>query len=69
MKNTILRLKEVKSRTGLCRSSIYDRISKGTFPRQICLGGRAVGWIESELDNWLSEQIEKSRGVYLTTLR
>jgi len=62
MMTTILRLQHVKARTGLSRSSIYLRISEGTFPQQIVLGGgRAVGWIESEIDDWLNQQIENSR--------
>ncbi len=64
MINTILRLPTVKARTGLSRSTIYLRISEGTFPKPIKLGGvRAVGWIESEIDQWLSDQIAQSRRV------
>lgn len=61
--NTILRLSTVKSRTGLSRSTIYLRMSQGTFPRQISLGGRAIGWIENEIEAWLSHQIERSRAA------
>lgn len=59
--NVILRLAAVKGRTGLSRSTIYLRMSQGAFPRQVSLGGRAVGWIESEIEGWLSNQIERSR--------
>jgi prophage regulatory protein len=59
--NTILRLSTVKSRTGLSRSTIYLRMRQGTFPRQISLGGRAIGWIENEIEDWLSHQIARSR--------
>jgi prophage regulatory protein len=58
---TILRLPTVKARTGLARSTIYLRIAEGTFPKPIPLGGRAVGWIEDEIDHWLNQQIEASR--------
>ncbi|MBI4291283.1 MAG: AlpA family transcriptional regulator [Betaproteobacteria bacterium] len=59
---TILRRKQVEARTGLSRSSIYLKVSKGTFPPPVSLGGgRAVGWIESEIDAWLAACIEKSR--------
>lgn len=61
MANTILRLPLVRARTGLSRSTIYLRISEDRFPKPISLGGRAVGWIESEIDEWLKEQIETSR--------
>lgn len=57
----ILRRKQVEARTGLARSTIYDRIKCGTFPAPISLGEKAVGWIESEIDAWLTAQIEKSR--------
>ena len=61
MVTTILRLPAVKARTGLSRSTIYLRISNGTFPTPVSLGGRAVGWIETEIQDWLEKQIEASR--------
>lgn len=61
MQTTILRLPAVKARTGLSRSSIYLRISEDRFPKPISLGGRAVGWVETEINDWLSLQIEASR--------
>ena len=57
----ILRLPLVRERTGLSRSSIYLRISEGRFPRPISLGERAVGWLESEINEWLNRRIEASR--------
>lgn len=61
MMRVILRLPSVKSRTGLSRSTIYLRMNQGTFPKQISLGGRAIGWVEDEIEAWLSNQIEQSR--------
>ncbi|MBP6104014.1 MAG: AlpA family transcriptional regulator [Gammaproteobacteria bacterium] len=58
---TILKLRAVKSRTGLSRSTLYLRIAQGTFPKQIHLGNRAVGWIEDEIEDWLVHQITQSR--------
>lgn len=49
----VLRLPVVKNRTGMSRSSIYAAIADGNFPKQIKLGSRAVGWLESEIDNWI----------------
>lgn len=64
-KTAMLRRKQVEARTGLSRSTLYARINSGTFPPPIKLGdgdNPPVGWIESEIDDWLGAQIEKSRG-------
>ena len=61
MEHRILRLPEVMARTGLSRSTIYLRVSQDTFPKAINLGGRAVGWVEAEIQEWLERQIEASR--------
>jgi prophage regulatory protein len=65
MVTTILRLPTVKARTGLSRSTIYLRISEGSFPAAVSLGGRAVGWIEAEVNDWLAKRIEASRKAAL----
>ena len=61
MATVILRLPAVKARTGLSRSTIYLRISEDRFPKPISLGGRAVGWVESEIQAWLEQQIDATR--------
>ena len=61
MAYSILRLPAVTARTGLSRSTIYLRISDNRFPKPISLGGRAVGWIESDINDWIEQQIESSR--------
>ena len=61
MTHKILRLPEVITTTGLSRSSIYLRVANKEFPTPISLGGRAVGWLESDVQSWLSERIEDSR--------
>ena len=53
MIHKIVRLPEVKASTGLSRSSIYLRMSNNEFPKSISLGGRAVGWLESDIQDWL----------------
>ena len=57
MVTRILRLPEVLVRTGLSKSSIYLRISQSSFPKPIPLGGRAVGWVEGQVEHWLERQI------------
>ncbi|WP_417473291.1 helix-turn-helix transcriptional regulator [Luteimonas mephitis] len=57
----ILRRQMVQARTGLSRSTIYLRVSQGTFPRPIPLGSRAVGWLEDEVEAWLQAQVASAR--------
>lgn len=57
----ILRLREVIARTGLSRSTIYERVGKGEFPRQIALGPNSAGWIETEVEAWIASRIAASR--------
>ena len=59
--HAILRLPDVKRSTELSRSTIYLRISQGTFPKPVSLGGRAVGWLEAEVQQWLQRRIEVGR--------
>jgi prophage regulatory protein len=49
----ILRIKPVLVRTGLCRSTLYRKIEQGSFPRQISISQRCVGWRESDVNAWL----------------
>ena len=63
MMQRILRLPDVKTLTGLSRSTIYLRIAEGNFPQQINLGGRAVGWLDSEIFDWMDQGINESRGA------
>lgn len=57
----IIRLPEVKARTGLSRSEVYRRESLGQFPRRVRLGARSVGWASNEVQEWIEERIRKSR--------
>ena len=60
---SILRLPTVRARTGLSRSTIYLRVTEGTFPKPVSLGGRAVGWLEHEVQGWLEQRIAASRAA------
>jgi prophage regulatory protein len=56
----ILRFPEVVSRTGLSRSSVYGRIRAGEFPSPVPLGGgRAVGFLEREVNGWIGALTER----------
>ncbi len=58
-----LRRKQVEARTGLSRSTIYEYVANGDFPRPVQIGRRAVGWLSDEVDGWLQMRIAESRKV------
>ncbi len=53
----LIKLKEVIEKTSLGRSTIYEFMTKGTFPKQVSLGAKSVAWLESEVDDWIMEKI------------
>ena len=57
----ILRRKQVETRTGLSLSTIYQYIKDGVFPKPVPLGPRAVGWLESDVSNWIAERVHLAR--------
>jgi prophage regulatory protein len=58
-KHSVLRLSQVIFKSGLSRSSIYQQIGEGTFPKQFNLGPRAVGWLESDIQEWINVRIQQ----------
>jgi prophage regulatory protein len=60
----IIKLPSVINITGISRTSIYNRIEEGTFPKQINLGERSVGWVKSEILEWINVRIQaRDEGV------
>ncbi len=57
----LLRLKDVLKICGKSRSSIYEAIRRGEFPKPIKLGANTSAWIDSEIDEWIRHRIETSR--------
>lgn len=62
MSNTLIRLPEVQRRTGYSKAWIYRLISQKRFPTAIKIGSRAIAFVESEIDEWISQRIAESRG-------
>lgn len=56
-----LRLPYVKHATGLCRSTIYEKIKRGEFPAPVSLGPRAVAWLSDEISAWIDARVAASR--------
>ena len=61
IKERFLRAPEVVQRTGMSRGTIYNKIYAGTFPKQIPIGANLVVWLESDVQKWMQEQIDKGR--------
>ncbi len=59
----ILRLPDVQLKTGLKHTTIYDKIARGEFPKPIPLSAKAKGFVESEIEDWIHQQIAKRDGA------
>jgi prophage regulatory protein len=57
----LIRLAEVMRKIGYRRSSIYAKEAAGSFPKRVQLGGKAVAWIEAEVDGWIARRVAESR--------
>ena len=62
MTQTFLRIADVVRATGLPQSTIYEMVGRGTFPKQVRLSPRAVGWVESEVLDWQHAKIAERDG-------
>ena len=51
----ILRIARVLDLTGLSRSSLYRKISEGSFPKQIQITTHCIGWRESCVRAWMAD--------------
>lgn len=56
----LIRLAEVKRRTGMSTSTIYRWMKEGKFPNSRSIGGRIAVWPESELDEWIAAKLGAS---------
>ncbi len=63
------RLPKVLERTGLSRSSVYDKLDKksprydATFPRPVHLSKRAIAFSEQEITKWIEGKLADRRKV------
>jgi prophage regulatory protein len=53
----IIRLKTVLARTGLSRSTLYRKITEGTFPAQLRISVNGTGWHESDINRWIANPV------------
>ena len=57
----ILRRPQVEQRTGLSRSTLYQYIKEGNFPKPLPRGPRAVGWLESDVSDWIAARVRSAQ--------
>lgn len=57
----LLRLSQVKAITGLSRSSLYQMMNQGSFPRSINIGSRAIAWTDASIQEWIDSRINASK--------
>ena len=62
--DTILRLPQVKARTGLSRSTLYARVKEGKLAAPVPLGARAVGWLESDVARYIEGCVKSRRAKF-----
>jgi prophage regulatory protein len=58
----ILRMRDICQKLGLCPSTVHDLVARGIFIKPFTLipGGRAVGWLEVDVDQWIFDRKEAS---------
>lgn len=61
----LIRLRQVQALVPLSKPGIYTNMRRGTFPRPIHLGGKAVAWDEAEILAWVEEQVRRRQAVAL----
>lgn len=61
----ILRWTEVASRIPFSKSHAYALQAQGKFPKPVKLveGGRAVGWLETDVDRFIEDRISDGLSV------
>lgn len=55
----IVRMPEAVHRTGVSRSAIYERLDAHEFPRPVKLSKRAIGFVESEIDQLIENMVRQ----------
>lgn len=59
----ILRKKEVREITGLSDTTLWRLEKEGKFPVRLRLGGGAVGYLEDEVEGWISARADERVAV------
>lgn len=66
MSHTLIRLPEVQRRTGYSKAWIYRLLREKSFPQSVKIGSRSIAFVESEVDEWISQRIEERDALIAT---
>jgi prophage regulatory protein len=55
-------LPSVTARTGLAKTTLYMLIKQNKFPKQVRISEKRIGFLSSEVDEWINQKVEESRG-------
>lgn len=66
MSHTLIRLPEVQRRTGYSKAWIYRLLREQRFPQSVKIGSRSIAFVESEIDEWISQRIEERDALIAT---
>lgn len=62
--SVLLDINRVKAVTGFrSTTSIYTLMQSQGFPKPVGIGIRTKRWVEAEVQGWIKNQIENSRGA------
>jgi len=61
MTQRLLKAKEVAERTSVSTAQIYRLAKAGQFPLPIKITDHRSGWLEREVDQWISDCISRNR--------
>lgn len=58
----LMRMQEVLELTGMCRSTLYNKLKKAAFVRPIAIGERSIRFSEAEVYAWIKERMDARAG-------
>lgn len=59
MEKKIIRMAQVEKKISLKKTAIYEMVTNGAFPKPFPIGTHSKGWLESDVDEWISRRAGK----------
>ncbi len=60
-KERFIKIDEVERQTALSEATIYRKMKNREFPESVSIGANSKVWLESEVQDWIAEQVRKHR--------